>query len=288
MRRYLIAYTFLTPALALLMVFTFYPIVMGLVMMFYDYTFLEPMRFVGLGNFERAFHDPDFLISLLHSIQYVIVVPPIQILSILVAILVNRRLFGISFFRTTYYVPVVTSMVAVAITWKWLYDSHGLLNYILQALHLVDKPVYWLTSKELAMPSVMMVTLWKGIGWYMLIYLAGLQSVPAELEEAAAIDGASRWQVFSKVTVPLLRPYVLFCTFMSILGALQVFEEIYVMTGGGPMKATLTVSVYQFYKAFGDYDFGYAAAVGMVVALLVAIFNLGMFRTLAKGGLRYY
>ncbi len=287
-RRWVTAYAFLLPALVLMAVFTFYPIIMGMVIMFYDYTVFEPMEFVGFANFSRAFADQDFHKSVLHSVEYIVVVPVLQILSILVAVLVNRSLPGITFFRTAYYIPVVTSTVAVAISWKWLYNSNGILNYALTSLGLIERPLYWLTSKELALPSVMMVTMWKGIGWYMVIYLAGLQSVPKELEEAAAIDGASRWRVIRHVTIPLLKPYVLFATFMSVMGALQVFDEVFVMTGGGPLKSTLTMAVYQYYKAFGAFDFGYAAAIGMLMALMILVFNIPVFRMLAKGGLKYY
>ncbi|MEW6227050.1 MAG: sugar ABC transporter permease [Bacillota bacterium] len=287
-RRWVTAYVFLVPALVLMAVFTFYPIIMGMVIMFYDYTVFEPMKFVGLANFSRAFADRDFQKSVLHSVEYIIVVPILQLLSIFVAVLVNRNRPGITFFRTAYYIPVVTSSVAVAISWKWLYNSEGILNYALMSVGVTGRPLHWLTSKELALPSVMMVTMWKGIGWYMVIYLAGLQSVPKELEEAAAIDGASRWQVVRHVTIPLLRPYVLFASFMSVMGALQVFDEVFVMTGGGPLKSTLTMAVYQYHKAFGAFDFGYAAAMGMLMALMILVFNVPLFRTLAKGGLKYY
>lgn len=292
-----LAYLFLLPALVLLAIFTFYPIVYGVMLSFYDYNMLRhtedgslaPPRWVGMDNFKKVAKDPYFYIALKNSFLYLLIVPIIQFLSILVAILVNRKLTGVTWFRTAYYVPVITSIVIVGIAWKWVLGSDGILNFILvKKMHLFGASVPWLTSSKLALISVMFVTLWKGIGYYMILYLAGLQTISPEFEEAARMDGATPWQVFSGITVPLLKPTIALCSIISCISALKVFGEIYVMTMGGPENGTLTMVYYIFNKGFNEFNMGYAAALALVLALFVAVIsyiNLAFFK---KGGLQYY
>lgn len=218
-----------------------------------------------------------------HSITYLIVVPLIQIFSILIAITLNRKLKGLSFFRSAYYIPVITSMVAVSITWKWLLNSDGLLNNILVNFGILDTPISFLDNPDFALYTVMFVTLWKGLGYYMVIYLAGLQSIPAELEEAAKIDGAKTWQVWRYITIPLLKPSILLSSVLSAMAALRVFDEVYVMTGGGPMNSTIVANLYIYETAFTKYRFGYAAALGFFLAIVVGIFTFINFKFLGGG-----
>ncbi|WP_325176805.1 carbohydrate ABC transporter permease [Paenibacillus alkalitolerans] len=287
-RRYIFAYAMLLPGIIFLLVFTFYPIIFGLPLAFTNYSALAETQWVGWRNFERAFADADFLHSLKNSLLYVIVVPVIQFVSILMAILVNNNLKGVQFFRVAYFIPVVTSMVAVAIAWKWMFEEKGIVNYILKSVGLIDSNIAYLNNIDTALFAVMFVTVWKGLGYYMMIYLAGLQSIPSELQEAARIDGANRYQVIWHVTIPLLKPFVLLCSLLSVMAAIRVFDEVYVMTGGGPANSSMVTGLYTYNKAFKDFDFGYAAAIGLIVALIVFVFTVLTFKFGKKGGLNYY
>src|SRR3989304_1947054 len=224
-RTALVAYLFMLPALVLLGVFTFYPVGFGTVLSLFAYNLrtllgMEPARFIGLEHFRALWSDRFFWIALSNSVKYILVVPILQFSSILLAIAVNRRLRGIAWFRAAYYLPVITSIVVVGLLWRWLYEQDGIINYVLLALGLIERPISWLGNPDLALYSVMFVTFWKGLGYYMVIYLAGLQTISPEYEEAAMIDGAGRWQVFRHVTLPLLRPSVLAVGIM-ILSALN-------------------------------------------------------------------
>lgn len=295
-RRVLFAYTMIAPGVALLLLFTFYPILYGIPLAFTNYSVVDVTKWVGWRNFEKAFADPIFIVSLKHSLYYLAVVPVIQILSILMAILVNNKLRGVHFFRVSYFVPVVTSMVAAAIAWKWMFQGNGILNYFLQSLGITEKPIAFLAEPNVALFAIMCVTIWKGLGYYMMIYLAGLQSIPAELHEAAKIDGAGRTKVIWHITIPLLKPFVLLCSLLSVIGAIRVFDEVYVMTGGetgsgnlgGPGNATMVSGLYTYYQAFVQFDFGYSAAMGLIVSLIIMVFSIGMLKYGKKGGVNYY
>jgi len=248
-----------------------------------------PPKNVGFKNFKRMAQDPLFHKALLNSLKYLLIVPFIQILAILLAVTVNRKIRGIGFFRAAYYIPVITSIVVVGIAWRWIFDSNGLLNFILvKQLHLSCSNIGWLTDPKIALYSVMFVTLWQGLGYYMVLYLAGLQRINSEYLEAAKIDGANDWQVLYYIIVPLLKPTVILCSIISSIAALKVFGEIYVLTSGGPQSATLTMVYYIFIKAFQEYDMGYASALALVLALVVGLIswiNLKFFR---QGGMDYY
>jgi len=287
-RSTLIAYLFLLPALTLLAVFTFYPVIYGTVLSLFSYDIINPPRYVGLEQFHKLLRDRYFWIALTNSAKYVLVVPVIQLCSILLAVLVNRKLRGIQAFRAAYYIPVVTSWPVVGIMWTWMYDQAGIVNWVLRGLGALDRPLSWLSHPTLTLYAVMFVTLWKGLGWYMVIYLAGLQSIPTEYEEAAGIDGASRARIFWHITVPLLRPYVLLASLISTMAAVKVFEEIYVMTRGGPFFSTYTMFMYIFDEAFQELNMGYAAALAVVLAAVILVFSVLNFRVFRRGGLEYY
>lgn len=291
------AYLFLLPAIIFLGVFTFYPMIYGVVLGFFDYSLLRhteaghlaPPRWVGLENFIRVFNDPYFYNALKNSLFYLLIVPLIQIAGVLTAALVNRKTAGVTWFRTAYYVPVITSIVIVGIAWKWMFASDGIINFLLiKVLGVVQKPIPWLVDRDLALYSVMFVTFWQGIGYYMILYLSGLQSIPPEFEEAARLDGAAWHQVFWHVTVPLLKPTIALCVIISCISALKVFGEIYVMTGGGPEYGTQTMVFYIFTKAFNDFQMGYAAALAMVLGVFVGIISYVNVTFFKEGGLQYY
>ena len=289
-RRAVFGWLFMTPTLLIFSVFIIFPILLSVPLAFFNLSLqLEP-TFVGFSHFRRLFSDAGFWNAMKHSFIYLAVVLPLQVLSIILAVLLNRKLPGTGIFRTLYYIPVVTSLVAVAITWKWLYQDRGLLNGMLSAVGLVHplEPIGFLSDPNIALWSVMAVTLWKGLGYYMVIYLAGLQSVPSELGEAAEIDGANKLQKLFTITIPLLRPYVLFCSLLSTIAALKVFDEVWVMTEGGPISATEVASTYLYETGFRQFDFGYASAVGLALGVVLTTASIGVFLFNRRGGLDYY
>jgi putative chitobiose transport system permease protein len=285
-----VGWLFVLPTVLIFGIFVLFPIFLSVPLAFFNISLqLEP-TFVGLTHFRRLAGDANFWNAMKNSLLYLLVVPPLQLLAIVLAVLLDRKLPGVGAFRTMYYIPVVTSMVAVAITWKWLYGDRGLINGFLAALGAIHplEPVGFLTDPRVALWAVMAVTLWKGLGYYMVIYLAGLQSVPKELGEAAQIDGANAFQNLWFVTVPLLRPYVLLCSLLSTIAALRVFDEVWVMTRGGPIDATMVANVYLYKTGFSDFQFGYAAAVGLALGVVVLTVSVGVFLFNRKGGLSYY
>ena len=294
-RETLLSYAFLAPALLLLAVFTFYPLIYGSYLGFTEYggaRFAQglPPKWVGLDNFRSLLADPLFLVSLWNSVKYLLVVPVVQLAALAVAVLVSRELPGMAFFRAAYYIPVVTSVSLAAVMWEWLYNKEGTLNWALSALHLMPPGAAfgWLNNEHTAFWAVMLVTFWRGFGYYMVLYLAGLQGIPAELDEAAILDGAGAWQRFWRVTVPMMRPTILLCTLLSTIAALRVLEEVLVLTNGGPLNSTYTALMYVYSKAFQgfNFDYGLASAAGLVVAavaLLLSAINFRIFRD-AQGG----
>jgi putative chitobiose transport system permease protein len=286
-KRIIAGYLFLLPALIILAVFLVYPVGYGAILSLFDYPIIASPTFIGLDNFSKLLEDRVFRIALLHSVQYLLIVPVIQVASLALAILVNRQIYGIAFFRAAYYVPVITAAVVVAVAWQWIFDlEYGLLNAGLEGIGLIREPVAWLDDPQIALWSIMFVTFWRGLGFYMVVYLAGLQSIPAELEEAAAIDGASRWQRLRHITIPLLMPTIAFCSIWSSISALKVFDEVLVMSRpnpGGPANSTMVVNLLMYLTAFDQFDFGYAAAQGLVLAGITMIFTLLNIRFFSSG-----
>jgi putative chitobiose transport system permease protein len=261
------AWLFLAPALLLLGMFTFWPVLWGSFLAFTEYNFLTPPKWVGLANFEDLFADPVFFISMKNSLLYLLIVPAIQLGAIALAVLVNNGLPGIRVFRAAFYLPVVTSVSVVGIMWGWMYKEQGLINAVLQWLHVINEPIGWLSDDRLALFSVMLVTLWRGLGWYMVLYLAALQSIPADVDEAAVLDGANRWQRFWRVTIPMIMPTILLCTVLSTLSAVKVLEEVLIMTKGGPVSSTYTGLYYAYDQGIRAFNFPRALAASLVVSV---------------------
>ncbi|MEM5016239.1 sugar ABC transporter permease [Metabacillus indicus] len=268
-------YLFLLPGCIILGAFIFYPMLQAIWLSFTNYNMVTEAEFIGTENYQNLFEDELFWKVLGQTLLYlVIVVPALVILPIFIAILVNQQIRGIAFFRSAYYIPVVTSMVVVGITWKWVYADQGVLNYLLESLGIIGEPVHWLTSTSTSIFAVMAVTVWKGLGYYMVIYLAGLQAIPGDLYEAADIDGASKWKQIIHITIPLLMPSIMIVTIMSSISAMKVFEEIYVMTGGGPLNSTKTLVFYIYQEAFENLKMGYASAGGVILFLITLVFSI--------------
>ncbi|MBB5018627.1 putative chitobiose transport system permease protein [Chitinivorax tropicus] len=262
------AYLFLAPALILLAVFSFWPVGYGTYLSFTKYNLISAPEWVGLDNYRELFDDELFLNSLKNSLLYLLCVPIIQVLSIALAVLVNNNLKGIKLFRAAYYVPVVTSVSVIGLMWNFMYNDEGILNSVLQALHMINEPIGFLSDDRIALFSVMFVTIWRGLGWYMVMYLAGLQAIPQDVYEAATLDGANGWQKFWKITVPLLMPTILLCSVLSTLAALKAFEEVQIMTQGGPSESTYTALFYAYQFGIKSLDFGRGLAASTIVALV--------------------
>ena len=269
-------YLFLLPALAVLGIAVFYPAFQAFSLSFtqYDLDLTQAPQWVGLKNFQKLLNDKVFWQTIRNTFLYLIgVVPILVIVPLGLAILVNQKLRGIRWFRIAYYTPVIISMVVAGIAWKALYASDGILNQLLKLVGLTDG-IPWLTSPDLALWSVMLVTIWKGLGYYMVIYLAGLQGIPVDLYEAAAIDGSDGWQKHWDITIPLMRPYLSLVAVISSISAMKVFEEVYIMTQGGPLNHSKTVVYYVSEKAFQDLEINYASAIGLVLFLFILILSI--------------
>ncbi|MGK5008679.1 carbohydrate ABC transporter permease [Janthinobacterium sp. GB4P2] len=261
------AWLFLTPALLLLAAFSFWPVGYGSVLAFTDYSLIRETRFVGLDNFRYIFNNEMFVSGLKNSLMFLLMVPFVQVGAIVLAVLVNNRLPGIRLFRAAFYVPVVTTVSVVGIMWGFMFHEQGALNYVMLTLKLVNAPVGWLTNDSLALFAVMFVTLWRGLGWYMVMYLAALQSIPSDMQEAAMLDGANRWQRFWKITVPMLRPTIMLCSILSVLAALKAYQEVDVLTQGGPMNSTFTALYYAYDQGLKHLKLPRALAASFVVSL---------------------
>jgi len=261
------AWLFLAPALLLLALFTFWPVLWGGYLAFTEYKIITPPTWVGLQNFEDLFEDPVFFVSLKNSLLYLLIVPAIQLGAIVLAVLVNNSLPGIRLFRAAFYIPVVTSVSVVGIMWGWMYNEQGLVNAVLQALRVINEPIGWLSDDRIALFSLMLVTLWRGLGWYMVLYLAALQAIPNDIVEAAVLDGANRRQRFWRITIPMIMPTILLCTVLSTLSAMKVLEEVLIMTKGGPVSSTYTGLYYAYDQGIRAFNFPRALAASMVVSL---------------------
>jgi putative chitobiose transport system permease protein len=231
---------------------------------------------VGLKNYQDLLQDPVFWLALEHSLIYLIVTPILIFLSILLAIVVNRQLPGINFFRSLYYIPVISGSIAVGIAWRLIWDTNGLLNSVLLSVGLLKDPIQWLAEPSYTLPIAMFLTIWLGLGYYMMIFLAGLQNIPEELYDAAVIDGANAWQKHWNVSFPGLRPQITFVAVISCLAALEVFNEIYVLTGGlgGILDSGVTIVFYLWRVAFRLQHAGYASAIAMVLLLITLAFSM--------------
>ena len=267
-------YLFLLPAVLLLVVFFFIPFFQTVILSFQDYNnSIYNATFVGLQNYILLFKNPIFYKVLANTFIYLIVaVPILAILPLFLAILLNQQIRGITVYKILIYLPVIVSIVVAAIAFKWLYAEQGILNYFANLLSF--ESIGWLTDPNWALYSVAIVTIWKGIGYYMMIYLAALMSVPKELYEACDIDGASFLRKHLTVTIPHIMPTIALVVTISSISAMKVFAEIYVMTKGGPLNSSKTIVYYIYERAFENLDLGYASAMAVVLLLIVMLFSL--------------
>ena len=267
-------YLFLLPAAAVMIVFFFIAFFQTFGLSFFDYSSsLYNPNFVGADNYIKLFKEPVFYKVMFNTFMYlVIAVPFLVTFPLFLAILINQKIRGITLYKILLYLPVIVSIVVAAIAFKWLYAGQGILNYILSLFHI--KSIGWLVDTKWALFSVALVTIWKGIGYYMMIYLASLMSVPQDLYEACDIDGANFITKHLTVTIPHIMPTIALVSTISTISAMKVFAEIYVMTKGGPLNSTKTIVYYIYERAFENLDLGYASALAVVLLVVVMGFSL--------------
>ena len=267
-----IPYLFIAVPVLSLLVFLFIPMIVSLWWSLNDFSGIQAAKFVGLGNYiELLTHDEVFIRSLINTTLFVALGMGIgPLLGLITALMLNQNVRFRSLFRTAYYLPVMTSLVVVSTIWVMLYNRSGLFNSVLQELGFAK--VGWLSNPHIALISVVLASVWQGFGFETVIYLAALQSIPRELYEAAMIDGAGSWAQFRFITIPSLRPVMLFVYVIGIIGSYQVFDQIYVMTAGGPLYSTSTIVHYLFIK-FRDLRLGYASAIAYILFAILVIFS---------------
>ena len=282
----LIGWAFAAPFVILFGVFLAFPILASFVLSFTSFGLKDLANpvgttVVGLKNYLDLFSDSTFWTALLNTVYFVVVgVPLTLVFGLLIATALNG---GVTRFRTAfrvgYYLPVITSIVAIAVVWRFLLNpDSGLINMLLGGLGI--KGPAWLADPVFAMPSIIAMAVWRNLGFAMVVFLAGLQTIPASLYESASIDGAGRWQAFRYVTIPMLRPTILFMTVITTIGYLQLFEEPFVMTLGGPLDSTLSITMYMYQQGFTFFHQGYASAIAYVLFVIVALIAFLQFKFL--------
>ncbi|MDX6227642.1 MAG: raffinose/stachyose/melibiose transport system permease protein [Frankiales bacterium] len=267
---------FVGPAFVLYAAFALAPIVLAFYYSFYNWNGITPLtHFIGLGNYRRAFHDPVFLESVRHNFYIVFLTLLVQLpIALGVASLLNARLRGRAVLRTIFFAPYVLSEVITAVIWQLMLQPDSLADNILKSLGLGGLVQGWLSDPKIALWTLFVVATWKYIGFGIILLLAGLQGIPGELTEAAEVDGASRWDVFRHIKLPLLGPTIRIWAFLSIIGSLQLFDLVYILTGGGPINATSTMVTYMTDHGFHRFQFGYGSAIAVVLFLISFVFSL--------------
>jgi multiple sugar transport system permease protein len=283
---HLAGWLFVSPAVVFIGLFGVVPIIWALIISFQDNSLVTSGSWIGLKNYRHLLHDPMFAASVRRTIEYTLMFVPLTLFGALaVAVALNRRLHAMRFYRTAVFAPVVTSTVATAIMFSWLLDPYfGIVNILLNKLGLPSQGFF--QNPTQALPCMVVVTFWGWLGFAVVIYLAALQGIPRELLEAAEIDGATRWRAFWRVQFPLLGPTTLFLVVWLTINALQLFDEIYVITRGGPLQSTTVVVYYLFQQAFAFFQAGYATAIAYVV--FVAILALTVVQLLVGRKLVHY
>lgn len=277
-------YLWVLPAVLVYAIFKLAPLVSGLYMALLRWDGIEEPRYIGLRNFQKILNDDLTIQVLLNNVEYAIgtVIGKI-VLSLFLAIMLNQALRGRTFYRTSLFMPVVMSFVVIGILWRWLFNSEfGLINILLGSLGLDLLTQDWLGDTNIALRSLIIVDIWKWYGFHMVIFLAGLQSIPSELYEAAKIDGASVWQQFRYVTLPMLQPVMIVNVTLSLMGAFNVFDIPYVMTEGGPANSTNVMALHIYLRGFKFYRFGFSAALSYVLLVIVTVVAAIQLRLMAR------
>jgi len=281
LNRQKISYLFIALPALLFFIFQLAPVFISFFWSFTRYDVVHPPQFVGLANYKNIlFNDPLFWKAILNTVIYVIGVVPIGVcFSLILAVAIDQKIKFKNFFKSIFFLPTVTAIVAVSVIWKWLYagEKYGLFNYWITKLG--GQPIDWLASPTWTLLSIMIMSIWAGVGYNMILFLAGLQTIPHVMYEAAEIDGAGFWKKFFHITLPLLRPTIVFVSMMSFIFSFQVFEQVYIMTGGqggigGVLNSGLTIVAYLYDKGFQKFQMGYASALAYIIFLCIFALTL--------------
>ena len=282
LHRSVIPYLFICPVIVMNLIFFCLPFLQSLAMSFFEWPLLGEKTFVGLGNYQTLLADDQFRTSLLFTMKYTLfVTPALFLMAFILALLIDGKFKGVTLFRTIYFSPVVISMTSCSLIWLWIYnDLYGILNYILQKLHIIDEAILWMGSEKTSLPAIVFMITWKMAGFSMLIILAAFQSVDTEVYESAAIDGASKARQFFHITLPIIRPQVGLALIMSVIGSVLAFEQFLIMTKGGPTETTTTLVHYIYNTSFKYYNFGYGSAMTIVLLMIMLALSFAQMRLL--------
>jgi len=277
------SYIFIAAPFILFLIFVLGPVIASFVLSFTKYNVIQPAEFIGLANYkEIIFHDMRFWKALKNTLIYVLGVVPLGIcLALILAVAIDQRIKFKNFFKGVLFLPTVTSIVASSVMWRWLFagEKYGLINYFI-VIKLGLKPIDWLMSPAWTLPSIIIMSIWAGLGYNVILFLAGLQTIPHAMYEAAEVDGAGYWSKFFKITIPLLKPTIVFVSIMSVIVSFQVFEQVYLMTGGGGgqlggvLDCALTAVPYLFDKGFNKFQMGYASSIAYILFFIILTFTL--------------
>ena len=269
-RNTLIGWTFILPNFLGFLAFTLIPVTAAFALSFMEWTSFTAPRWVGLENFQRMFQSDTFWVALRNTVVYALGhVPLTMALALLLAMLLNRKLKGIGFFRVAIFFPYITSLVAVAVVWNTLFSPDtGPINQFLNSIGIAEPPG-WTSSSDWAMPAVIITSVWRDMGYYMVLYLAGLQAIPSELYEAASLDGAGVWKSFTTVTMPFLRPFLYATTFLEVIWVFKAFVQVFTINGGGPDRLTEILPVYAYIEGVGNQHYGMGAAIAVLTILIM-------------------
>ncbi len=271
-RRKLVAYSFLTPALLVICIFVLFPIARAIVISLHSWDLIGAPRFVGIRNYDQLLNSVSFRSVIAKTFEFVLLTVPTNIVfALILAIALNRGMRFVNLWRGIIFLPAVTSMVAIGRLWQYMYAEYGVINYALSLFGI--SPIAWLSNSRLALPSIAIASVWYGVGWNVVVFLSGLQSIPIEYYEAARIDGASNWNCFVSITLPLLRRVLLFVGVVTIITQFRVFDLIFVMTEGGPGTATMVMMMYLYREAFMIFRMGTASAIAIILLLIVLVLS---------------
>lgn len=264
-------YIFVSPYIIFVGVFVLFPVIFSFILTFHKWNIIAPMKFIGVNNYTRLFHDRLFWTSILNTLKFLVVHIPLQLaISLFLAVLLNQKIKAVSFFRASFFMPVIVSGVVVTILWQQLLGFElGIINRVFTSVGLPK--VGWLVNPDVAIYSIAVMATWKNVGLYVILFLVGLQTVPTQYYEAARLDGASRWQQFLHITLPMINPTVFMVVILSTIGGFSLFIEPYIMTGGGPLNKTLSAVLYIYKQAFQYYNMGYSATLGFFYALMIML-----------------
>jgi ABC-type sugar transport system permease subunit len=270
-KRKWLPYLLVSPYIIFVAIFVLFPVVFSFLLTFHKWNIIAPMKFIGVDNYVRLFHDRLFWVSVVNTLKFLLLHIPLQlVVALFLAVLLNQKIRAVSFFRASFFMPVIVSGVVVTILWQQLlgYDN-GIINRMLMSVGF--SKVGWLIDPDVAIYSIAVMATWKNVGLYVILFLVGLQTVPTQYYEAAKLEGATKWQQFYHITLPMINPTVFMVVILSTIGGFSLFIEPYIMTGGGPLNKTLSAVLYIYKQAFQYYNMGYSATLGFFYALMIML-----------------